>query len=56
MAEIQRPKNPEDDWKVWLVLNPATWLVPILMAVLAIGIAIHAFLFTVSPYGSYWGG
>jgi hypothetical protein len=55
MAEIQKPKNPEDDWKVWLVVNPATWLVPILMSVFLLGILIHAFLFTSSPYGEYWG-
>jgi hypothetical protein len=53
---IPRPKNPEDDWKVWLVLNPATWLMPILFAVFILAIVIHAFLFTASPYGAYWGG
>jgi light-harvesting complex 1 alpha chain len=56
MADIPRPKNPEDDWKVWLVVNPATWLIPILMSVFLLGILIHAFLFSVSPYGEYWGG
>jgi hypothetical protein len=56
MAEIQRPKNPEDDWKVWLVVNPGTWLVPILMSVFLLGIVLHGFLFAVSPYGAYWGG
>ena len=46
MAEqqIPRPKNPEDDWKVWLVINPATWLVPILAAVLLIALTVHAFV------------
>jgi hypothetical protein len=56
MADIPRPKNPEDDWKVWLVVNPATWLIPILMSVFVLGILVHAFLFSVSPYGEYWGG
>ena len=56
MAEIQKPKNPEDDWKVWLVLNPATWLVPILMSVFLLGIVLHAALFALSPYNAYWGG
>jgi light-harvesting complex 1 alpha chain len=56
MAEISKPKNPEDDWKVWLVLNPGTWLVPILMSVFVLAIVIHAMLFSVSPYGAYWGG
>jgi hypothetical protein len=54
MAEIARPKNPEDDWKVWLVLNPGTWLVPILMSVFLLAILVHAFLFSVGPYGEYW--
>jgi hypothetical protein len=39
---IPRPKNPEDDWKVWLVVNPATWLMPILFAVLVIALAVHS--------------
>jgi light-harvesting complex 1 alpha chain len=55
MAEIARPKNPEDDWKVWLVLNPATWLVPILAAVLVIALAVHTTVFS-SPYGEAWFG
>jgi light-harvesting protein B-800-850 alpha chain len=55
-TSVPRPKNPEDDWKVWLVVNPGTWLIPILMSVFLLAILIHAFLFTVSPYGAYWGG
>ena len=48
MAEqqIARPKNPEDDWKIWLVLNPATWLMPILFAVLSIALAVHWMVFS----------
>jgi light-harvesting complex 1 alpha chain len=56
MAEIPRPKNPQDDWKVWLVVNPAKWLIPILMSIFVLAILIHALLFTVSPYNAYWGG
>ncbi len=33
--------NPADDWKIWLVINPAQWLVPIWIAVLATVVVIH---------------
>ncbi|MFP4061592.1 MAG: light-harvesting antenna LH1, alpha subunit [Halochromatium sp.] len=49
-------KPQEQDYRIWLVLNPAVWLVPILMSVFVLGILIHALLFSVSPYGEYWGG
>jgi light-harvesting complex 1 alpha chain len=52
MAEqpIPRPKNPEDDWKVWLILNPATWLMPILFAVLVIALGVHWMVFSLPQY------
>ena len=45
MSEIAKPKNPDDDWKVWMVVNPSTWLMPILFAVLVIALAVHAVVF-----------
>ena len=33
--------NPADDWKIWLVVNPAKYLVPIWIAVLATVVVIH---------------
>ena len=33
--------NPADDYKIWLVINPAKWLVPIWIAVLATVVVIH---------------
>jgi light-harvesting complex 1 alpha chain len=44
MSEINKPKNPEDDWKVWLVVNPAVWLMPILFAVLVVALVVHSYV------------
>ena len=33
--------NPQDDWKIWLVVNPAQWLVPIFITVLTVAVVIH---------------
>lgn len=51
--QIAKPKNPEDDWKIWLVLNPATWLVPIFIALTVLAILVHQFVFSIAGFG--WG-
>ncbi|CAH2603519.1 Light-harvesting protein B-800/850 alpha chain [Rhodovastum atsumiense] len=33
--------DPKNDYKIWLVINPATWLVPIWIALLALVVVIH---------------
>jgi len=48
-------KPKERDYRIWLVVNPSTWLIPILVAVFVLAILIHALLFTISPYNGYWG-
>jgi light-harvesting complex 1 alpha chain len=52
MAEqqIARPKNPEDDWKVWTIVDPAIWLMPILFAVLLIALAVHSVVLGSAKY------
>jgi light-harvesting complex 1 alpha chain len=50
MSEIAKPKNPEDDWKVWLVVNPATWLMPILFTVLLVVLVVHSYVISLG-YG-----
>ena len=55
MAEsVPTPSNPQDDWKLWLVVNPSTWLMPILFSLLILGLAVHAYVFSVPGFG--WEG
>ncbi len=52
MAEqkIARPKNPEDDWKVWTIVDPAIWLIPILITVLLVALAVHSVVLGSAKY------
>jgi light-harvesting complex 1 alpha chain len=43
--QIAKPSNPADDWKIWLVLNPADWLIPIFMALVALALIIHVVVY-----------
>ncbi|MCG5524757.1 light-harvesting protein [Ectothiorhodospira haloalkaliphila] len=45
-----RPSNPRDDWKLWLVVNPGTWLIPLLITFLATALIVHSFVFTHEAY------
>jgi len=46
-------KPKEQDYRIWLVVNPATWLVPILAATLVIALGVHAMVFSLPQYS--WG-
>jgi light-harvesting protein B-800-850 alpha chain len=43
-------KPSEQDYRIWLVLNPAVWLIPIFALVLLIAIAVHAMVFSMPEY------
>ena len=43
--QIAKPNNPADDWKIWLVLNPADWLIPIFIAVTVLAVLIHVVVY-----------
>lgn len=43
-------KPLEQDYRIWLVVNPAKWLVPILAAVLVIALAVHLYAFSIPGY------
>ena len=42
--------NPADDYKFWLVVNPAQWLVPIFLALLAVAVVVHVELINSAKY------
>jgi light-harvesting protein B-800-850 alpha chain len=42
--------NPDNDYKFWLVVNPATWLVPIFLSLLAVSVIIHLTLYANPKY------
>ena len=47
MFSYQNVKNyqpKEQDYRIWLVVNPAVWLIPILAAVLLVALVVHSFV------------
>jgi light-harvesting protein B-800-850 alpha chain len=45
-----------NDYKIWLVLNPAKWLVPIWISVLAVAVLIHFAVLSSPKYNGYMMG
>ncbi|MGD8275736.1 MAG: light-harvesting antenna LH1, alpha subunit [Thiohalocapsa sp.] len=50
-TSIAEPDHPEEDWKIWTVINPATWMVPF-FAILFIQMwIIHWYALALPGYG-----
>lgn len=40
-------KPSEQDYRIWLVVNPSTWLMPIFMALVVLALAVHLVAFSI---------
>ncbi|MCF7976872.1 MAG: light-harvesting protein [Chromatiaceae bacterium] len=43
-------KPAEHDYRIWLVINPAVWLIPMFALVLLVALAVHAMVFAMPEY------
>ncbi|AFL72344.1 light-harvesting antenna LH1, alpha subunit [Thiocystis violascens] len=49
--EFMGYKPLEQDYRFWMVVNPGTWLIPILMVVLGIALLVHMYAFSLPGQG-----
>lgn len=49
--EIMGYKPLEQDYRFWMVVNPGTWLVPILLVVAAVAVTVHLYAFSLPGQG-----
>jgi hypothetical protein len=52
MSDIYSYRPLEQDYRFWLVVNPAKWLLPIFVAVVLVAVAIHGYAFSLP--GKSW--
>jgi len=48
---IAQPDHPEEDWKIWTVINPATWMVPFFAILFVQMWIIHSYALALPGYG-----
>ncbi|NEX20321.1 light-harvesting protein [Thiorhodococcus mannitoliphagus] len=49
--EFMGYKPLENDYKFWLVVNPATWLIPTFIALAALAVLVHVAAFSLEDQG-----
>ncbi|NEX18076.1 MAG: light-harvesting protein [Halochromatium sp.] len=50
LQKVFNYKPAEHDYRIWLVINPAVWLIPIFALVLLVALAVHAMVFAMPEY------
>lgn len=50
MASVSSYNPGEQDYRIWLVVNPAKWLFPIWVGALVVALAVHALVFSNPRY------
>jgi hypothetical protein len=50
-GEAAQFDHPADDWKIWTVINPATWMVPWFMVLMVQMWMIHSYTLSLPGYG-----
>ncbi|QVL46727.1 MAG: light-harvesting protein [Thiocapsa sp.] len=48
---IAKPDHPEEDWKIWTVINPAVWMVPFFFILFIQMWMIHTYALSLPGYG-----
>ena len=48
---IAAPEHPEEDWKIWTVINPAVWMMPWFIVLMVQMWMIHTYALGLPGYG-----
>jgi hypothetical protein len=48
---VTTPDHPEEDWKIWTVINPATWMVPFFFILFIQMWMVHTYALSLPGYG-----
>ena len=48
---VATPEHPEEDWKIWTVINPAIWMMPWFIVLMIQMWMIHWYALSLPGYG-----